>query len=365
MIKRTPSLPLLDFLESRILFTHSTTPSGLVEGLYPAVMSDRLPRPLRILPRRRLPQQPWYLQGSTFVDPRDIGIHPDTLGSLFPEAYSDQGNPRSALRLNQMSTVSDTFARVGLSPGSGPSTEAGPSTGPRPSKVARTQPSAPNNTSTRPPPSLTTQYDHQSRSTVVLGPHLIPAFGLAQRASPPASGGPASRGGAVNRVIVTSEATHTKGRTHNPSDLWEVMLVNSILELEQTVEETIKELMRLEKSQLALNPGSRGTNWADAHEAASQILVGAIHKIESYERELQNLGVVTRLPGPARFRLDRILRAPGGHRYEAGGPGAGGPGALGGGPSGPQKSDSGPGTTWKQGRDPVQELRSLLASFKR
>jgi hypothetical protein len=148
------------------------------------------------------------------------------------------------------------------------------------------------------------------------------------------------------------------------------MLVNSILELEQTVEETIKELMRLEKGQPALNPGYRGANWADTHETASQILAGAIHKIESYERELRNLGVVTRLPGPGRFRLDRILRAPGGHSYEAGGPGAGapragGPGALGGGPSGPQRSDSGPGTAWKQGRDPVQELRSLLASSKR
>jgi hypothetical protein len=324
-------------------------------------MSDRLPRPPRTLPRRHSRQLPWYLQGSTFVDPRDIGLHPDTLENLIPEAYSDQGSPRSTFRLNQTSnfTVSDTFARAGLSPGSGPSMEAGRSTGARPSKAARSQPSAPNNTSMRPPPSLTTQYGHQSRSTVVLRPHNVPAPGSAQRASPPA------RAGAANRVIVTPEATQTKGRPPNLSDPWEVMLVNSILELEQAVEETIKELIRLEKGQPALNPGYRGTNWADTHEAVSQMLAGAIHKIESYEHELRHLGVVTRLPGPGRFRLDRIPRAPGGQSYEVGDPGAGGLGTLGGGPRGPQRSDSRPGTTWEQGQDPIQELRSLLASSKR
>jgi hypothetical protein len=360
----TALLPLPDFLRSRFLFTHSTTPSGLVERSISAVMSDLPPRPPRILPRRRLPQQHWDVQGSTFIDPRGVGTHPNTLQSPIPEAYSDQGNPPSTAGLNQRSTVSGKFAKSGLSAGSGPSTEAGPSTGVRPSKTPRIQPSAPNNTSMRPPPTRTTQHGHQSRSTDVLRSHCTPALGSAERASPPASGGPAGRGGAAKRVIAAPEATHTNGRHSSPSDPWEVMLVNSIMDLEQTVDDSIKELICLKKGQPPRNPRYRGMNWADTYEAASHTLDEAIHKIESYERELRKRGVITRLPGPGRFRLDLIPPVPGGHSYEVGGPGAGGPGALGGGPGGPQGGGSRAGTTWGQGRDPVEELRSLLASSR-
>lgn len=115
---------------------------------------------------------------------------------------------------------------------------------------------------------------------------------------------------------------YTAGRPADLSDQWEAILVNAVSWEEVVFEQAVEELIRVDRGQPSLDPAYIGMNLGQTYEAASATLQSAMQKIESYEEQLRGLGIATPVPGPRRFRLNRLPP-----RQNLPGPGGGGPGS--------------------------------------
>ncbi|ERF74524.1 hypothetical protein EPUS_03962 [Endocarpon pusillum Z07020] len=330
-------------------------------------------------------------RGSTFVDPRDVGIDPDTGISTNTNAHSDPTPARRSARQSRRSAKSSPSAgagpsteagsstRIGLSAGASPPGAAGPSGAARPQpalpdiprrlhrKKARTRaepsPGAGPSGAAEPQPAIpiiipTPRPGRRKRRpegpAIVERPHSVPQPGLDE----PIERSPSVKARSQHRAPASGSTTpllpaYTRGRPADPSSRWESMLVEQAQEEEKILEKTVVEFIRLDKGQPSLDPAYDGLNWGETFNAASATLEHAMRKILYYERELRLLGVSTRSPGPDRFRLHRIPsrlhlpargdrgpcveyrrpRSPGGDRGAGAGAGADG-GIVGGGAAG-------------------------------